>query len=663
MKYFLLCAVLCMTQITAQEYSKSELSKYNQSVQKADYLNADSAFEKFARNNTQSSHLRNSIVGMLYNSFPMIIDLHIPGPIASTNTDRLHNGDVDGVLHRGSGIMLYQWDSGQVLSDHIEIAGRVINAPNQNPGISSHATSVAGAMMASGLQENAKGSAPEAMITAYDFNAVFNELSALALANSNTLITNHSYGYQAGWRSGNYGQGQGWYWFGIPEMGENESFFHGAYTHIDSLYDAAAYYAPQLMVIKSIGNDRNLGPTEAVDHWAYTMEGAWIATNTPRPRNCGQTGYDCIPYSSTGKNILTVGAHDRLNTADGRYTQPGDVVMTSFTSFGPTDDGRIKPDLVAQGNQMNLIASATNDTYIVGLGTSVSTPVVTGIAGLLLQVYNHHFPDGEVLRSDMLKALLINHTQEVGSAPGPDYQAGFGLVDAFAPAITIADAAQNEAIFKTGSISQGETVSYAAQRVGNAPIKATLVWIDPPAVRQEMELNDTTPKLVNDLDLRIEEVGGTTYFPWKLDPSNPSLPATVGDNVLDNVEKIEINATAANEYNITITHKGQLQADQRYALVVSGLKLQTQNTADEQIVEKDEVQLYPNPAKESFFIRLNADHGGQYSLLSADGRVISKAKLQDGENQINIAHLPTGVYYVLIQAEGYSAPVKKLLVK
>jgi hypothetical protein len=85
-------------------------------------------------------------------------------------------------------------------------------------------------------------------------------------------------------------------------------------------------------------------------------------------------------------------------------------------------------------------------------------------------------------------------------------------------------------------------------------------------------INDRTPKLVNDLDIRISD-GVTTFKPWVLDPANPSVAATTGDNIRDNVEQVYIpNTIPGKAYTITISHKGTLvSGPQAYSLIVTGV--------------------------------------------------------------------------------------------
>jgi hypothetical protein len=63
-------------------------------------------------------------------------------------------------------------------------------------------------------------------------------------------------------------------------------------------------------------------------------------------------------------------------------------------------------------------------------------------------------------------------------------------------------------------------------------------------------------------------------MPWILDVAAPTAAATTGDNVVDNVEKIEITAPVAGEYIVRVSHKGHVLVDdsQVFSLILSGIK-------------------------------------------------------------------------------------------
>ena len=146
----------------------------------------------------------------------------------------------------------------------------------------------------------------------------------------------------------------------------------------------------------------------------------------------GSNGFDTITIKQTAKNVLTVGAvHDLV----AGYQGPTSVVPASFSSCGPTDDGRIKPDVVANGIDIYSCNNGSDTDYRSDWwGTSFSTPSVSGSLALLLQLQNNLHGTNQPLLASTLKALLIHTADEAGPADGPDYRLGWGLVNTFAAA-------------------------------------------------------------------------------------------------------------------------------------------------------------------------------------------------------------------------------------
>jgi hypothetical protein len=176
------------------------------------------------------------------------------------------------------------------------------------------------------------------------------------------------------------------------------------------------------------------------------------------------------------------------------------------------------------------------------------------------------------MRAATLKGLVIHTADEAGAAPGPDYQNGWGLIN-IAKAAAVITANNTSQIIQENVLNNGGSLSLPVIASGNGKISATISWTDPKAdVEQVNLLNNPAKKLVNDLDIVIKR-GATTYRPWILNPASPGDAATTGDNVLDNVEKVELpDVVPGATYTIEITHKGTLARGlQAYSLIASGV--------------------------------------------------------------------------------------------
>ncbi len=487
---------------------------------------------------------------------------------ATTGASTLWPGSPGGLnLNGGSAAVsgkLGVWDGGTVRGSHVEFTGRVLQKDNPG-GLSDHATHVAGTMVAGGANSSARGmSFGLSQLIAYDFN---NHMSEMSLEASSLLVSNHSYGTITGWYY-NAGQSR---WEFRGRAGENEDYKFGYYSSEARDWDAMAYAAPNYLIVKSSGNNRDMnGPNEGTTYWRYDPSGAMVNAG-PRPSGISSNdGYDIISTTGTAKNILTVGAVSGIAAG---YKNVADVAMSGFSSWGPTDDGRIKPDLVANGvDVMSPIASSDN-AYAIYSGTSMASPNAAGSL-LLLQEYWQRI-NGSFMRSATLKGIAIHTAEESGDYPGPDYKFGWGLlnVGTGATLITNATGGNTKNLVQQNTLNNGATYTQNVVASGNGPLKVTISWTDPAApVEVTNILNNTTPKLVNNLDVRVKK-GATTYLPWKLNPASPGDPATKGDNNLDNVEQILVEELIPGEsYTIEVTHKGSLtNGSQAFSLIVSGV--------------------------------------------------------------------------------------------
>lgn len=498
---------------------------------------------------------------------------------ATTRANQLWAGGASGLNLSGSSAnmkdKLAVWDGGKVLSTHVELSGRV-NQVDGASTLSDHATHVTGTMIASGVNPIAKGMAYGLQrILAYDFNSDVSEMTSAA---ANLVLSNHSYGIISGWYYNSApSDGSAARWEFRGRFGENEDYKFGYYDAVAKQLDDISYNAPYYLIVKSAGNNRNdNGPAVGSPYYRYNASGTMASAGNRPAGISSNDGYDIIPMDANAKNILTVGAVNGLITP---YSKPSDVVMSAFSSWGPTDDGRIKPDIVADGvNVISSIASGNSD-YESESGTSMSAPNTTGSL-LLLQEYYSQLKSGTFMRSATLKGIAIHTAEEAGSAPGPDYSFGWGLLNVekgaalIKASVTSNNAATSEHLLYENTLANGGTFSKTVVASGKGQLSATICWTDVSGAvtPTATALNDRTIKLVNDLDIRITK-GSSTYMPWILDPSFPSNSATKGDNIRDNVERVDIDSVVPGQtYTITVSHKGTLSSgSQAYSLLVSGV--------------------------------------------------------------------------------------------
>lgn len=497
------------------------------------------------------------------NGFPIYTQTNNASiPATTTHTNYLwQNGfDVTGSSAALKG-KLAIWDGGAVNNNHIEIDGRVINkdfSSNLN-----HSTHVGGIMIAKGINSASKGMAyGTQQLINYDYN---NHISEIASEASNLLLSNHSYGITCGWsklETATY-----WTYYGLP--GDTADYKFGIYDAETQMLDSIAFLAPQYLMVKSVGNNRDKnGP--AVGEQCYMYDNNGILALKPRPAGISNNnGYDVVPTYGVAKNVLTIGAVEGITSGSTNSTS---IKMSSFSSWGPTDDGRIKPDLVADGVDVFNCSSDGNTAYESYSGTSMATPNVTGSLFLLQEIYNKKYTSS-FMNAATLKALAIHTASDAGDFAGPDYKFGWGLLNAKNAANIIAgkDTAFSKIIETT--LNNNDTFKLNVVASGHGKLMATIAWTDAPALPTVTNLlNNPSLKLINDLDIRIIH-NGNTYFPWVLNPAQPNAAATKADNFRDNIEKIELDTLVPGDtYQIIVTHKNNLQIGvQNFSLIVSGI--------------------------------------------------------------------------------------------
>lgn len=502
-----------------------------------------------------------------------LVRLHrgIPGYFITNNaggaqmikTSELYTGGGAGMDLSGNGITLGIWDQGRVRAEHQELVGRVTQIDGAMSN-SHHATHVAGTLIASGVQANAKGMSYAASLHAHDWD--FDTAEMAEAADNGLGVSQHSYGYVAGWHRGNWaGQGTAWHWFGDTTISGVEDYSFGFYEVTSQEWDELVYNAPYYLPVVSTGNDRGQGPS-GPDYFHYYWNGSgWSPSTTIRNKDGGTSGYDCISHRAVAKNIISVGA----------LTATGD--MTHYSSWGPVDDGRVKPDIVAKGSGVYSCVATNDSAYAVYGGTSMSGPMVSGSIGIL-QEHQKNLHPGRRLLASTIKALIIHGANDtISGAPGPDYRYGWGLMNTRRSAeIMSANAINDGAIIMESSLFDGESIGFDLVATGSEPLRATLVWTDVPGTVPQAALNPPDLALVNDLDMRILDSNANTFYPYILNPTMPAQAATTGDNYRDNVEMIHIESPNAGQtFTINITHKGNLTTgEQSFSLIISGANVQ-----------------------------------------------------------------------------------------
>ncbi|MGY8922033.1 MAG: S8 family serine peptidase, partial [Flavobacteriales bacterium] len=521
-----LSQTLAERQVITANYDQQALTLLEAELRKDFETNQRIAFEMAAQKGWETHMtLPNGgnalLVGVFDDGTPKYYTTDNREGAITTRTDRVHTGGVAGLDLNGENMIGGVWDGGRVRDTHNLLEDRTTQI--DNPGsISNHSTHVSGTMIGSASQVNgqAKGMAPMAELLTYDFGADEPEMTNAAA--NGLLISNHSYGIASS---------------NVP------LWYIGYYDSNARNIDRIIYNAPYYLPICSAGNDRQSG------------------------ENPADGGYDYLTDKSVAKNNIVVAATFEVL----EYEDASDVFMSSFSSWGPTDDGRIKPDISAKGVNMYSASGGSNASYTNMSGTSMATPNVSGSLLLLQQHYNDL--NGEYMLASTLRALALHTADEAGFAPGPDYRFGWGLLNTQHAAQVISQDG-NESMIITETLDANDVYTYTFKADGTQDISATIAWTDPAANPLPGGNEDVaTPSLMNDLDLRISQDGGVTFLPWVLDVATPTAGATTGDNVVDNVEKIEINTPEAGDYIVRVSHKGQLLINdsQVFSLVIEGI--------------------------------------------------------------------------------------------
>lgn len=546
---------------------------------------------------------------------PVYYSTHNLTASIGTHTTELYKGgglgiDLKGDLPELEG-RLCIWDGGMPRLSHVEFGNRIRQKDGNNI-LSDHSTHLSGTIAATGINPQVKGMAYAAKLDVWDYT---DDLVEMAQEASKVLVSNHAYGPVAGWmfnesRPGNDPKLK-WEWWGNTSINAIEDYRFGFYDDKAQDIDNLAYNSPFYLIVKSADNKHaETGPPIGVP---YFLRNTTQISILERSRN---DGYDVIPAEANAKNILTIGGAD-VKAEKGLLS---DFSVASFSGWGPTDDGRIKPDLLGVGTNIISSIASSNNAYATMSGTSTACANVSGTLILLQELFYRR--QKYFMRSASLKGLVLHTASKPSGKVAPSYDYGWGLLNAEKAAQMMLNT-DNRHVFLEQSLRQNETFQQKIIAIGNEPLIFTVCWTDPEGVATRVSsqtVNNRTPKLVNDLDIRISDDSGNTWFPWVLDPENPAQIATIGDNIRDNVEQVLIaNPTPNKVYTITVRHKRTLQNNgQPYSLFISGVLPQDCNSAVKLLKGKD-TTLCSNGRVQ---IQVKGDNALTYQWLK-DGEILA----------------------------------------
>ena len=493
----------------------------------------------------------------------------------STGADKLR---LSPYVLDGAGLLVGVWDGGSVLQTHQEFNEGPSSRVNIRDGAASnyHATHVGGTIAAAGVVSNAKGMAPAATIESYQWTNDISEMTAAAATSTGQFankvyLSNHSYGYSYGWRNDN-----GWRWNGTGTDQNAYDADFGQYSSFAANLDSLAYNAPYYLIFWAAGNENTDGPNNG---GTAIIGGSTVTYNSSiHPQNDGdyRNGFETIGDQGIAKNLITVGAANDAVTSGQR--DPSKSTIASFSSTGPCDDGRIKPDLVGNGVGVYSTDDDNDADYRSLSGTSMASPNLTGSAALLVAHYRNLF-SGSAMRSSTLKGLLIHTASDIGN-PGPDYTYGWGLPNVKEAADLLSDHQASPAKKRLTEDQVSTAVTSKTQSFlwdGVSPIKATIAWTDP-AGNSTSAHDLRTPALRNDLNLKLVAPNGTEYFPFVMPfvgtwtVASMSQNATTGINNTDNVEQVIVSSPGlTGNWQAVVSYTGALtNGAQDYGLIISG---------------------------------------------------------------------------------------------
>ncbi len=505
-------------------------------------------------------------------------------------------------------------DTGDKATLHPDVRGRVLKAlalgrPSTgdwsdigNSSALGHGTHIIGSILGNGTMSGSNpdtrtygpsyaGVAPEASLVLQSVGNATGGLSGIPSDNGELMRQTYQYGARI--HNNSWGNRTG---------GPGNPF--GGYTTQSQQVDQAAWELQDMLVLFSAGNSgRDNGP-ESTD-----LD--------------GKVDPDSLLTPGTAKNVLTVGASENTYMTvfnlydDQKYGPPISLDrmaddadgMAAFSARGPTDDGRIKPDIVAPGTyiaslragstwgwgEMNsyLLAeqgSVIDEYYVLWGGTSMATGLASGSVALVREWLTTRRGVDEP-SSALMKAVLLNGAADMGVGQygtgsqqeipdsRPNFVNGWGRLD-LAESLMPPEPRQVWLTDETTGLATGETLSYTltierSARATATPLRATLVWTDYPGTPAAARA------LVNDLDLEVITPDGSRLVGNQgLYASDHACLREGTWDACNNVEGVMLSEAPTGEYTIQVRAASvpsglEPAGTQPFALVVSGDSLLT----------------------------------------------------------------------------------------
>jgi hypothetical protein len=310
------------------------------------------------------------------------------------------------------------------------------------------------------------------------------------------------------------------------------------------------------------GTDAYTGLARAIDAFCWENEDDVVVFATSNSAN--------LQSPENAKNAIAVAASQNVPNQS----------IHCFGGRGLTDDGRIKPDVMAPGCSIDAAGGGACSTFS-NSGTSFAAPMISGIAALTRQYYMEgYYPTGAPVGADgftpsgaLIKATIINAGQGGTTSSYPDDRSGWGRVVAdealfFNPGNGGGSTADTRGLVirdlrNADGLTTGSAVEHTIEVTGTAePLRITLVWTDAPGAP------GVEDAWVNDLDLQVIAPGDVTYLGNNF-IGEESAPGGSPD-FRNNVEQVRLATPDTGTWRVRISGAAVRQGTQGYALVVTG---------------------------------------------------------------------------------------------